>query len=158
VQRSIRELIRRDTDSLHFREGGEIALYVRPQSAEEIRMAIEILLKFFIGGFRPQRERWGLDGLPPAFQHLIPLIRKWIESDDDLRSDLINEAGEMSLHELVHSVAPLFDSITTYLNTFEGDLPEAAIASDTLGMRCRGSNHRKGQGCSKLGKCINCRR
>lgn len=132
LQRSTRELIRRATDSLHFRVGGEIALYVRPQSSEEIRAAIEILLNFFVGGSRPQREQWNLDGLPPAFQHLIPLIRKWAETDDDLRSDLINEAGETCLRELVHSVAPLFDSISTYLSTFEEDLPEAAIALQTL--------------------------
>jgi hypothetical protein len=132
LQRSARELIRRDTDSLHFRVGGEIALYVRPQSAEEIRTAIEILLSFFVGGFRPERERWDLDGLPPAFQHLIPLIRKWAESDDDLRSDLMSEAREPSLRELIENVAPLFDSINTYLDTFGDDLPEAAIALQTL--------------------------
>lgn len=132
LQRSARELIRRDTDSLHFRVGGEIALYVRPQSAEEIRTAIEILLSFFVGGFRPQRERWDLDGLPPAFQHLIPLIRKWAECDDDLRSDLISEAREPSLRELIENVAPLFDSINTYLDSFGDDLPEAAIALQTL--------------------------
>jgi hypothetical protein len=131
LQRHVRDLIRRNTDSLHF-SVDEIALYVRPQSSEEIRTAIEILLKFFVGGFQRQRERWDLDGLPPAFQPLIPLIRKWAESDDDLRSDLINEAGEISLRELIHSVAPLFDSINTYLNTFEDDLPEAAIALQTL--------------------------
>jgi len=132
LQRSARELIRRDTDSLHFRVGGEIALYVRPQSSEEIRTAIEMLLNFFVGGFRPQRERWDLDGLPPAFQHLVPLIRKWAEPDDDLRADLIDQAGETSLRALIHSVVPLFDSINTYLNTFEDNLPEAAIALQTL--------------------------
>ena len=70
LKRSVRELIKQDADSLHFRVGGEIALYVRPQSSEEINTAIEILLNFFAGGFRPQPERWDLDGLPPEFQHL----------------------------------------------------------------------------------------
>lgn len=132
LRRSARQLIRRDRDSLHFRVGGEIALYFRPQSSEEIRTSIEILLNFFVGSFRPQRKRWDLDGIPPMFQHLIPLISRWAESDDDLRSDLINEAGETALRELIHSVAPLFDSINTYLNSFEDDLPEAAIALQTL--------------------------
>ncbi len=132
LQRSIRELIRRDADSLHFRVGGEIALYIRPQSPGEITTAIETLLKFFVDGFRPQRERWDLDGLPPEFQHLIPLIRKWAESDDSLRSDLIDEAGEASLRELIYGVVPLFDSINAYLNNFENAPPEAAIALQTL--------------------------
>jgi hypothetical protein len=132
LQRSVQELIRRDTDSLHFRVGGEIALYVRPQSSGEINTAIEILLNFFVGGFRPQRERWNLDELPPEFQHLIPLIRKWAESDDHLRSDLIDEAGEASLHELTNIVVPLFDSINTYLNSLGDQRPEPAIALQTL--------------------------
>jgi len=131
VQRSAQALIKRDTDSLHFRVG-EIALYFRPQSAEEARNAIEILLRFLVGPFRPQSQRWDLTGLPPEFQHLIPLIKKWAESDDDLRSDLINEAGEPSLRELVGKVAPLFGSINTYLDGFEENPPEAAVALQTL--------------------------
>lgn len=132
LQRSARELIRRDTDSLHFRVGGEIAFYVHPQFLEEVKTAVEILLKFFVGAFRPQRESWNLDGLPPAFQHLRPLIRKWAEPDDDLRSDLIEEASEAALRELICNVAPFFDSINAYLNTFESGAPEAALALQTL--------------------------
>jgi hypothetical protein len=130
VQRSVQALITRDTGSLHFRIG-EVALYLHPQSAEEATDAIEKLLTF-VGPFRPQREEWNLVGLPSKFQHLVPMIKKWAESDDSLRSDLIGEAGEPSLRELIENVAPLFDSINTYLDSFGDDLPEAAIALQTL--------------------------
>jgi hypothetical protein len=131
LKRSVQALIRRDTDSLRFRVG-EVALYFRPQSAEEAKSAIETLPSFLLGAFRPQPERWDLTGIPREFQHLTPLIKKWAESDDDLRSELINEAGEPSLRELVETVAPLFDSIKTYLDTFDDDLTEAAVALQTL--------------------------
>jgi hypothetical protein len=130
VQQSAQALIRRDTDSLHFRVG-EVALYLHPQSAEEATDAIERLLNF-VGPFRPQRGAWDLAGLPSEFQHLVPLIKKWAESDDSLRSDLIREAGEPSLRELIENVVPLFDSINTYLDSFGDELPEAAIALQTL--------------------------
>ncbi len=73
-----------------------------------------------------------MDRLPPEFQFLIPLIRKWAESDDHLRSDLIDQAGGASLRELADNVVPLFDSINTYLNRLGKELPEAAIALQTL--------------------------
>jgi len=130
LQQSAQALIRRDADSLHFRMG-EVALYHHPQSAEEATDAIERLLNF-VGPFRPQRDEWNLAGLPAKFQHLVPMIRKWAESDDSLRSDLIREAGEPSLRELIENVAPLSDSINTYLDSLGDNLPEAAIALQTL--------------------------
>jgi len=130
VRRSAQAVLRRGADSLHFRVG-EVALYLRPDSAEEARHAIEVLLNF-VGPFRCQRQQWDLTGLPSEFQPLIPLIKKWAESDDSIRSDLISEAGEPSLRELLESVAPHFDSIKTYLDSLEDDLPEAAMALQTL--------------------------
>jgi hypothetical protein len=130
VRRSAQAVLRRGADSLHFR-AGEVALYLRPDSAEEARNAIEVLLKF-VGPFRPQRQQWDLTGLPSEFQHLTPLIKKWAESDDSLRSDLISEAGEPSLRELVESVAPHFDSMKAYLDSLDDDLPEAAMALQAL--------------------------
>jgi hypothetical protein len=130
VQRSAQAVLRRGADSLHFRIG-EVALYLRPDSAQEALNAIAVLLNF-LGPFRPQRQQWDLTGLPSEFQHLIPLIKKWAESDDSLRSDLISEAGEPSLLELLESVAPHFDSINAYLDSLEDDLPEAAIALQAL--------------------------
>ena len=130
VQSSAQALIRRNTDSLHFRVD-EVALYVSPQSAKEARDAIEILLNF-VGPYHPQREQWNLAGLPPEFQHLVPLIKKWAESDDSLRSAMISEAGEPSLRGLIENVAPLFDSINTYLDSFGDNLPEAGVALQTL--------------------------
>ena len=130
LQRSAQAVLRREADSLHFRVG-EAALYVRSGWVEEARNAIEVLLNF-VGPFRPQRQQWDLTGLPSEFQHLIPFIKKWAESDDSLRSDLILEAGEPSLRELIENVAPLFDSINTYLESLGDDLPEAAVALQTL--------------------------
>jgi len=123
-------VLRRGADSLHFRVG-EVALYFRPDSAQEAVNAIAVLLNF-LDPFRPQRLQWDLTGLPSEFQHLIPLIKKWAESDDSLRSDLISEASEPSLLELLESVAPHFDSINAYLDSLEDDLPEAAIALQAL--------------------------
>ena len=37
-----------------------------------------------------------------------------------------------SLRELIYKVVPLFDSINTYLHSFEDNIPEAAIALQTL--------------------------
>ena len=53
-------------------------------------------------------------------------------SDDGLRSDLISEAGEPTLRELLESVAPHFESINGYLDSLEDDLPEAAMALQAL--------------------------
>jgi len=130
VRGSAQAVLRRGADSLHFRVG-EVALYFRPDSAQEAVNAIAVLLNF-LDPFRPQRLQWDLTGLPSEFQHLIPLIKKWAESDDSLRSDLISEASEPSLLELLESVAPHFDSINAYLDSLEDDLPEAAIALQAL--------------------------
>ena len=130
VRRSAQAVLKRAADSLHFRVGG-VALYLRPDSPEEARNAIEVLLNF-VGPLSPQRQQWDLTGLPSEFQHLIPLIEKWAESDDSLRSDLISEAGERSLRELLESVAPHFDSINAYLDSHQDDLPQAAMALQAL--------------------------
>jgi hypothetical protein len=130
VRRSAQAVLRQGGDSLHFRVG-EVAVYLRPDSPEEVRNAIEVLLNF-VGPFLPQRQQWDLSGLPSEFQHLIPLINKWAESDDSLRSDLISEADDPSLRELLESVAPHFDSMNAYLDSLGDDLPEAAMALQTL--------------------------
>ena len=149
VRQSVQTLLRRETDSLHFRVG-EVALYVLPDSAEAAKNAIEVLLNF-VGPFRPQRQQWDLTGLPSEFKHLIPFIQKWAESDDSLRSDLISEAREPSLRELIENVVPLFDSINTYLDSFGDELPEAAIALQTLAESAAEAQISiKGQGWSKL--------
>jgi hypothetical protein len=134
LQEAVRASVKQNNDSLHF-SVGEASLYLHPQSELEITNAIEVLSRF-VGSFRPQRELWDLTELPPEFQHLAPLIREWAECDDDVRSDLVNlvtEASVLSIRKLVQSVAPLFDQITRFLNSFgEGSLPEAAIALQAL--------------------------
>jgi hypothetical protein len=131
LQQAVRDLIRHDEDSLHFR--ADCAhLYFRPDSELEITEAIGSL-SALVGPFIPERESWELAALPAEFRGLIPLIRKWAECDDDVRSDLVREASDLSLRQLIQTVSPFFETINKFLSSFgEHPLPEAAIALQAL--------------------------
>jgi hypothetical protein len=95
LRQTARRLIRHDDDSLHFRVGCAY-IYFRPDSERDITDAIEVLTSV-VGPFTAQRESWNLAALPREFQNLAPLIRKWPECDDVVRSDLVHEATDFSL-------------------------------------------------------------
>jgi hypothetical protein len=131
VQQSVGRLIKHDNDSLHFKID-EVLLYSHPQTELEVTATVEILCGL-VERLHPQRELWNLAALPSELQHLEPLIREWAESDDELRSDLLNGASDIALHRLIHEVAPFFEPINEFLSASEErGLSEAAQALQSL--------------------------
>jgi hypothetical protein len=73
--------------------------------------------------------------LPSEFHDLIPLIRRWANSDDVDRDKKMQTAPDAELRALTDAVQPRFDAINLYLDqndhlevaTYLGTLAEAAV-------------------------------
>jgi hypothetical protein len=71
--------------------------------------------------------------LPEAFHRLIPLFKKWGQTDDDKRSQRLARAARAQLRKLVAEVEPHFHSINRYLDDFGAEpIPAAAIVLGAL--------------------------
>jgi hypothetical protein len=117
----------KEAESLHIYRNGPV-LYFKPESPDEVLSAVETLrdlvqkLPSFDGGVN-------LDGLPPEFKKLSPLIRKWAELDDELRSELLERKSESVLRKFVTAVEPHIPSINEYLDSFREEAPPEAAAA-----------------------------
>ena len=75
------------------------------------------------------------DDAPEALQQAWPLVLRWGESDDVIRSQLVQTSSDQELRTLVHSVRPLYPAINAYLDQTGdaeravpyGDLAQAAM-------------------------------
>ncbi len=129
---TVKQIIRDDLDSLHIFSDC-FCLYFKPQSADEVLAAIDLLVGL-ARLFPALVETIDLKGLPGQFHGLVPLIRKWGVSDDSERSDLLDQASQSDLEQLVNAVNEHFSEINSYLNSFGSEsLSEAALALSALG-------------------------
>jgi hypothetical protein len=75
------------------------------------------------------------DDAPEVLQEAWPLVLRWGESDDLIRSHLVRTSSNQELHALVLSVRPLYPAINAYLDQTGdaeravpyGDLAQAAM-------------------------------
>jgi len=120
-----------ETESLHIYQNGPV-LYFKPESIDEAVLAVKALCSF-IEKLPSIDDSVNLDGLPPKFKELSPLIRKWAVSDDELRTEMLEHKSETALRKFVSAVEPHIPSINEYLDSFgEEAPPEAATALGTL--------------------------
>ena len=75
------------------------------------------------------------DDAPAALQRARPLVLQWGESDDLVRSRLVEAASDEELRSLVQNVRPLYPAVNAYLDQTGdaeravpyGDLAQAAM-------------------------------
>ncbi len=78
-----------------------------------------------------------LGGLPAKFEGLRGLIPKWTLSDDEERSEMLQEASSAELKSFVATVSPHIPAIDEYLDSFGDEPPpEAAVALGALAECC----------------------
>ena len=78
-----------------------------------------------------------LGGLPAKFESLLGLIPKWALSDDEKRSEMLQEASSDELKSFVATVSPQIPAIDEYLDSFRGEPPpEAAVTLGALAECC----------------------
>jgi hypothetical protein len=120
-----------ESESLHI-YGNGFLLYFKPESVDEALQAVEALCRF-IEKLPSIDDSVNLDGLPPEFKDLARFIREWAVTDDELRTEMLEQKSEAALREFVSAVEPYTPSINEYLDSFrEGALPEAATTLGTL--------------------------
>ena len=66
---------------------------------------------------------------PEALKQAWPLVLRWGESDDAVRSDLVELASDEELDDLINAVNPLYPAINAYLDQ-TGDAPHAVPYGD----------------------------
>ena len=126
----IRDLDLRPKESLHFMTDS-IAVYLDRPSFSRVVTSIENLIELAVDIEAPAEEL-DLRVLPVQFQPLIPLIRKWAIADDSDREDFLASLTKKALAAFVRDVEPYLSSIDSYLDSFGGELPEAACALGRL--------------------------
>jgi hypothetical protein len=75
------------------------------------------------------------DDAPDSLETIWPLVRRWGQSDDQIRRDLTSQASDGELEALVMVVSPLHPAISAYLDETGdaehavpyGDLAQAAM-------------------------------
>jgi hypothetical protein len=129
--RVLRALHLGETESLHVYRNG-LKLYFQPESSEELLSALEALCKF-VEELPTFNENVTVRGLPPTLEHLSSLIREWAISDDELRSEMLEQKSPEELKTFIATVEPQIAAINDYLDSFNAEpLPEAAAGVGTL--------------------------
>jgi hypothetical protein len=131
VSRVLRALGLGEAESLHVYRGG-LLFYFQPESSERLLSAVEALCRFAqeLPAFT---EDVSVEDLPPALKQLSAWLREWAISDDELRSEMLEQKSPEELKKFIAAVEPEFEAIDDYLSSF-GDEPlsEAAIALNSL--------------------------
>lgn len=122
-------------ESLHVNRGG-IVLYLQRDSRERVMAAIDIACQL-AEQFPRVGDNLDLGGLPAKFESLLGLIPKWALSDDEKRSEMLQEASSDELKSFVATVSPQIPAIDEYLDSFRGEPPpEAAVTLGALAECC----------------------
>jgi hypothetical protein len=114
-------------ESLHFNRG-EISFYLKHPDNDRISGAIDRVIEL-ADGVEIAREEPSLEGLPPQFHPIIPMLKKWALPDDSERSDLLATAPEAVLRSLIDEVLPYLGEIDKYLESFRGGAPTEPAAA-----------------------------
>lgn len=115
----------KEDESLHIYRNG-LVLYLKPASPDEVLSAGKALCDL-LERLPSSNDSVDLEGLPVVFKTLFPLIREWVEPDDEIRSELLEQKSEVALRKFVATVEPHIPAINRYLDSFgEQAPPEAA--------------------------------
>ena len=122
-------------ESLHI-YGNGILLYLQRDSKYGVMSAVEVACKL-MGQLPAVDDSQDLTGLPADFENLFELIPKWALSDDEKRSEMLEEESLESLRTFVEIVSPYIPAIDKYLHSFGDESPpEAAVTLGTLAECC----------------------
>jgi hypothetical protein len=122
-------------ESLHIYRNG-ILLYLQRDSKDEVMSSVEIACEL-AEQFPAVDQSLDLAALPAKFESLFELIPKWALSDDEKRSEMLEEESLESLRTFVEIVSPYIHTIDKYLDSFGDEPPpEAAAALGTLAECC----------------------
>jgi hypothetical protein len=136
LQQALGNLKLQEEESLHIYTNA-IELYLQRASLEEVMSAIAVA-----GTLADQlppsvTQDLDLNDLPEKFKDLFGLIPKWAVSDDEERSELLEETSRDALQAFVTTVSPHIPAIGEYLHSFGAEPPpEAACALGTLAECC----------------------
>ena len=123
-------------ESLHINRGA-IVLYLQRDSREKVMAAVEIACQLAEQFPRVEDDNLDLSGLPTKFESLLALIPKWALSNDEERSEMLEEASSDELKSFVATVTPYIPDIDEYLDSFgHKPPPGAAAALGTLAECC----------------------
>jgi hypothetical protein len=142
LQCALEALQLKSNESVHIYRNG-IVLYLQRGSQDDVMSAVAVACN--LAGELPTSRDKGFDPdtLPVRFTGLSDLIRKWSVSDDEARSELIEQASYETLERFVAAVAPHISAINEYLDSFGDEaLPEAAVALGTLAECAVEAQHR----------------
>jgi len=129
LKQALSKLHLEETESLHIYLNGLI-LYFKPDSVSEALLAVETLCSLIEKLPASESDhRSNLDGLPPRFKELSLLIRKWAVSDDELRTEMLEQKSDAALRRFVSAVEPHIRSINEYLDSFGEEAPTEAAAA-----------------------------
>jgi len=132
LQRALGNLSLKEQESLHIHTDA-IVLYLQRSSLEEVTSAITVACTLADELPLAVMQDPNLSDLPEQFQVLNALVDKWAISDDEERTERINDASESELDRLVQSVIPLLPAINDYMQSFGIRPPsEAATVLGTL--------------------------
>jgi hypothetical protein len=124
-----------ERESLHI-YGNGILLYLQRDSRHEVMSAVEVACKL-MGQMPAVDDSLDLTGLPAKFENLFELIPKWALSDDEKRSEMLEEESLESLRTFVKIVSPHIPAIDKYLDSFGDESPpEVAVTLGTLAECC----------------------
>ncbi len=122
-------------ESLHI-YGSGVLLYLQRDSKDEVMSSVDIACKL-AEQFPAVEESLDLAALPAEFENLFELIPKWALSDDEKRSEMLEEESLESLRKFVKTVSPYIPAIDKYLDSFgDESAPEAAVTLGTLAECC----------------------
>jgi hypothetical protein len=122
-------------ESLHIYRNGLI-LYLQRDSKEKVVSAIEVVCRL-AEQFPGLDDSLDLSGLPAKFENLFGLISKWALSDDEKRSEMLEETSLEALQSFAATVSPYIPAIDEYLDSFGDEPPpQAAVALGTLAKCC----------------------
>jgi hypothetical protein len=130
LQRALEALQLKSNESVHIYRNG-IFLYLQRRSQDDVMSAVEVACNL-AGELPTSRDKgFDLDTLPARFKGLSDLIRKWAMSDDEARSELIEQASHKTLERFVAAVTPHISAIaghTALLRQVKGVGPITSLA------------------------------
>jgi hypothetical protein len=125
-----------ECESLHFYRNG-LHVYLQRESKDGVMSAVEVACKLTEQLPTAADDSLNLAEIPAKFESLLGLIPKWEVSDDERRSEILEEASRETLQVFVASVSPYIPAIDEYLASF-GDQspPDVACALGALAEGC----------------------
>jgi hypothetical protein len=120
----------RDAESLHVYRNGVVA-YLQPDSAQVLLSALEAICKFVEQLRQNDEPRLAVDSLPRDLGYLSPLIEQWAITDDELRTDMLEQKTPEDLREFIVIVDSCAALIEECIGSPSAD-SELAIALSAL--------------------------